>query len=308
MRRLKLSLKMKVLTRKDNFITLSLSDQGYPANLKYIYDPPQTLYVQGKLFPQDNIAIAIVGSRRATYYGLNNAENLAFELAALGITIVSGLARGVDSAAHKGALKAGGRTIAVLGSGLNVIYPAENQELAEEIARHGAVISEFTPDTGPQRYNFPRRNRIISGLSLGIVVVEAAKKSGALITAYSALDQGREVFALPGKVDSFTSRGTHDLIKQGAKLVDSTQDILEELEPLLAAYTKEHQDKEQPTIQPNLTEEENSVYSCLSSEALQVDEIMQKTNFSYGRLSTALLKLEYKKLIKQLPGKTFMRL
>ncbi len=223
---------MKILSKENKTRTLSFSDKGYPTNLKYIYDPPPTLYVKGNILPEDNIAIAIIGSRRATYYGLKNAENLSFELAAGGITIISGLARGVDSAAHRGALKAGGRTIAVLGSGLNIIYPPENEKLAREILQCGAVISEFPQGTAPLRQNFPRRNRIISGLSLGVVVVEAAKRSGALITANLALEQGREVFALPGKIDSFTSRGTHDLIKQGAKLVESAEDIIEELEPL----------------------------------------------------------------------------
>jgi len=212
--------------------TLHLQDKDYPTNLKYIYQPPATIYLEGSIIPQDQIAIAIVGSRRATDYGLNNAERLGFELAARGIAVISGLARGVDSAAHRGALKAKGRTIAVLGSGLNRLYPPENKNLAREIARSGALISEFTPDTPPERQNFPRRNRIISGLSLGVVIVEAAKRSGALITAGFALEQGREVFALPGKIDSFTSGGTHDLIKQGAKLIESVEDIIEELEPL----------------------------------------------------------------------------
>jgi len=223
---------MKTLARENKVKTLGIADKDYPTNLRYIYDPPATVYLKGNIVPEDNIAIAIVGSRRATHYGLKNAKSLAFELAVRGITIVSGLARGVDSAAHRGALEAKGRTIAVLGSGLNVIYPKENERLAEEIAQNGAVISEFPLDAGPQRYHFPRRNRVISGLSLGVVVVEAAQKSGALITANCALEQGREVFALPGKIDSFTSRGTHDLIKQGAKLVESIEDIIEELEPL----------------------------------------------------------------------------
>ncbi|MCQ9208506.1 MAG: DNA-processing protein DprA [Omnitrophica bacterium] len=223
---------MKILSNENKFKTLRITDKDYPANLKHIYDPPATVYLKGELILEDNIAIAIVGSRRATPYGLKNAKSLAFELAARGITVVSGLARGIDSAAHRGALEAKGRTIAVLGSGLNVIYPHENERLAEEIAKSGAVISEFQQDVGPQRYHFPRRNRIISGLSLGVVVVEAAQKSGALITANCALEQGREVFALPGKIDSWTSRGTHDLIKQGAKLVESIEDIIEELEPL----------------------------------------------------------------------------
>jgi len=222
-------------------LTLHFQDKDYPTNLRYVYQPPATIYLEGNIIAQDQIAIAIVGSRRATDYGLRNAERLGFELAAKGITIISGLARGVDSAAHRGALKAKGRTIAVLGSGLNKIYPPENKKLAQEVAQNGALISEFTPDTPPHRLNFPRRNRIISGLSLGVVVVEAAKRSGALITANFALEQGREVFALPGKVDSFTSGGVHDLIKEGAKLIESTEDIIEELEPLKSQQAKQHE-------------------------------------------------------------------
>jgi len=213
---------------------LHLQDKDYPENLKHIYQPPSTIYVRGELLPEDSIAVAIVGSRRATYYGLKNAQELGCKLASCGVTVVSGLARGIDTAAHKGALAAGGRTIAVLGSGLDVIYPPENKQLAEDITKSGAVISEFAPNTRPTRYNFPKRNRIISGLTLGVVIVEADKRSGSLITANFALGQGREVFALPGKIDSATSCGTHDLIKQGAKLVGSVEDIIEELEPLKA--------------------------------------------------------------------------
>lgn len=212
--------------------TLGFQDKDYPVNLRYIYQPPSTIYLRGELLLEDNIAIAIVGSRKATDYGLRNAERLGFELASRGVTVVSGLARGIDTAAHKGALRARGRTIAVLGSGLDVIYPPENKKLAEAITQYGAVISEFTPDAPPTRYNFPQRNRIISGLALGVVIVEAAKRSGSLITADFALEQGREVFALPGEIGSFTSEGTHNLIKQGAKLVQSIDDIIDELEAL----------------------------------------------------------------------------
>lgn len=212
--------------------TLTLQDKNYPANLRHIYQPPSIIYFRGEVLLEDNIAVAVVGSRRATDYGLGNAERLGFELASRGVTVISGLARGIDTAAHKGALRAGGRTIAVLGSGLDVMYPSENKRLADEITRYGAVISEFEPDAPPARHNFPKRNRIISGLSLGVVIVEAAKRSGSLITADFALEQGREVFALPGKVGSFTSEGTHNLIKQGAKLIESIEDIVEELEAL----------------------------------------------------------------------------
>ena len=296
---------MRTLSPKSKINTLLFSDPQYPANLRYIYGPPPTLYIQGEIIPEDNIAIAIVGSRRGTYYGLRNAESLSFELAAKGITIISGLARGVDSAAHRGALKARGRTIAVLGSGLNVMYPPENKKLADKIMQNGAVVSEFPLDTPPYRQNFPRRNRIISGLSLGVVVIEAAQKSGALITANFALEQGREVFALPGNIDSFASAGTHDLIKQGAKLIESTKDIIEELEPLRFWGRQKAESKTE--FKPDLPEEERRIYDCLSSASLHIGEIMQKIDISYGRLLTCLLKLEHKKLVKELPGKVFVK-
>ncbi len=228
-------------------------------------------------------------------------------MAARGITIISGLARGVDTAAHRGALKANGRTIAVLGSGFNRIYPVENEKLLEEIAQSGAVISEFPQDTPPYRGNFPRRNRIISGLSLGVVVVEAGRRSGALITAGLALEQGREVFALPGKIDSFTSFGTHNLIKQGAKLIESIEDIIEELEPL-KSVCRQTKGAIETKLEPNLPEEEKEIFSLLSCEPLNIEEILQKTRLKYGRLLTSLLKLEYKKLVKELPGKQFIRI
>jgi DNA processing protein len=217
-------LKVKIIT---------IHDKEYPGNLKSIYDPPLCLYVKGELLESDMLSLAVVGSRRASFYGLSCAEKFSYALANLGVTIVSGLARGVDTQTHKGALKARGRTIAVLGSGLNCIYPCENKKLAEEIALSAAVISEFPLNAKPLAQNFPRRNRVISGLSQGVIVVEAAKNSGALITADFALEQGRDVFAIPGKVDSATSFGTNQLIKQGAKLVDSIEDIIEELKPKL---------------------------------------------------------------------------
>lgn len=218
------------LAKKLKVRILTVNDDNYPQNLKNIFDPPICLYVKGDILPQDEISLGIVGSRRASFYGLQVAEKFAYSLAQLKFTIVSGLARGVDTSAHKGALKAKGRTLAILGSGLNCIYPEENFKLAEEISHAGAVISEFPLNFGPQPRNFPRRNRVISGLSMGVIVVEAAKNSGALITADFALEQGREVFAVPGKVDSATSFGTNQLIKQGAKLTDSVEDILEELD------------------------------------------------------------------------------
>lgn len=216
------------LIKKFDLNVLTTDNSDYPENLKHISDPPILLYVKGRLNPQDKNSIAIVGSRLASFYGLSCAEKFAAELVDYGFTVTSGMARGIDTAAHRGALKKHGRTIAVIGSGFNRVYPPENKELCEEISRQGAVISEFPVDSAPLPCNFPRRNRVISGLSLGVVVVEAARNSGALITADFALEQGREVFALPGKVDSFTSFGTNELIKQGAKLVSCVDDIIEE--------------------------------------------------------------------------------
>jgi DNA processing protein len=216
------------LAEKSGVVILTVFDEDYPENLKNIYDPPVILYVKGTIKKEDSLAVSIVGSRKCTYYGMNMADNIAEKLAFQGVTVVSGLARGIDTAAHKGALKAG-RTIAVLGSGLGNIYPAENKPLSEKIAQNGAVISEFPMLMPPNKTNFPQRNRIISGLSMAVLVVEAANKSGALITADFALEQGRDVFAVPGAAGRLSSAGTNSLIKQGAKLIDSAEDILEEL-------------------------------------------------------------------------------
>ena len=216
------------LAKKHGVDILTWDDVVYPRNLHYIPDPPFVLYCKGNILNEDSRALAIVGSRRASFYGLRHAEQFAAALSAQGFTVISGMARGVDTYAHKGALLNRGRTIAVMGSGFARMYPAENKELAEQIVQQGAVLSEFPMETAPLRQNFPRRNRIISGLSLGVVVIEAARNSGALITADCALEQGKEVFALPGKVDCETSCGAHDLIKQGAKLITCSEDILEE--------------------------------------------------------------------------------
>jgi len=215
------------LIKKHDIGVVTIAESDYPESLKQISDPPPVLYFKGSIL-SGGFNFAIVGSRRASYYGISVAEKFAQQLAALGIVIVSGMARGIDTASHKGALKAKGATLAVLGSGLLNIYPPENKLLAEKIAKSGAVISEFPLNTPPLRENFPRRNRIVSGLSRGVLVVEAAERSGALITADLALDQGRDVFAVPGEVDSPTSLGANYLIKQGAKLVNSIEDILEE--------------------------------------------------------------------------------
>lgn len=295
------------LAKKRGLEILTYEDKDYPDNLKHIPGAPIVLYVKGKLEERDNLALAIVGSRRASFYGLNNAEKFAQDLAECGVTVVSGLARGIDTYAHRGALKAGGgRTIAVLGSGFNQLYPAENKELAEEIARKGAVISEFPMDTEPLKQNFPRRNRVISGLSLGVLVAEAAKNSGALITADFALEQGREVFALPGKIDSGTSAGANSLIKQGAKLVSCLEDILEELNlarPAKVANNVKVDNRRQPASD----DKESVLCRVISKAPLALDEIAEKTGMSVAVLSDTLLRLEMKKLIRQLPGKQFIR-
>jgi DNA processing protein len=292
-----------LLAKKYRIRIMTQDDADYPQNLKNIYDPPIVLYVKGELKPEDNLAIAVVGSRRASFYGLNSAEKFSRQLAEKGLTIVSGMARGIDTYAHQGALKAGGRTIAVIGSGFRHIYPQENMGLAEKIAQNGAVVSEFPMNTEPFKQNFPRRNRVISGLSLGTLVVEAAQNSGALITADFALEQGREVFALPGKVDSGTSFGTNGLIKQGAKLVTSPEDILEELN----LETNVSGIKCHVSGENNTTIEENSLYSLLSNEPVSVDELVEKTNLAIPCVSDILLRLQLKKLVQQLPGKQFVR-
>jgi DNA processing protein len=295
------------LAKKLDLKIITVEDNDYPQNLKQIPDPPIVLYVKGALNVEDKLAIGIVGSRRATFYGLTNAEKFASELSALGFTIVSGMARGIDTYAHKGALKSGGRTIAVMGSGFSHIYPQENAQLFKEIARSGAVISEFPIDTLPLKENFPCRNRIISGLSMGVLVAEAARNSGALITADFALEQGREVFALPGELDSHNSFGTNGLIKQGAKLVSCLDDILEEFNLSITESPKYIKNNLKSANAAPKNEEENQVYNLVSNESIQLDELLEKTNIDISRISGILLKLQLKKLVRQLPGKQFVR-
>jgi len=292
-------------------IKILLQDNmDYPQNLKNIIDPPIVLYLKGDLKEEDKFSIAIVGSRRASFYGLSCAERFAADLARQNLTIVSGMARGIDTSAHQGALKAGGRTIAIIGSGLNRIYPPENEKLAEEISRNGAVISEFPLDTEPFKQNFPRRNRVISGLSLGVLVVEAARNSGALITCDFALEQAREVFALPGKIDSDNSFGTNELIKQGAKLVSHPDEILEEFN--IGIYEDKKNLMPKPgnlplAESPVLCEKESVVYNCIKQEPISFDAIIEDTRCAVPEASAILLKLQMKKMIKQLPGKHFAR-
>ncbi len=282
---------------------ITIEDNDYPLNLKNIFDPPIVLYLKGKLKPEDNLAIGLVGSRRASFYGLSQAEEFSSGLAAHGFTVISGMARGIDTYSHRGALKSGGRTIAIIGSGFNHLYPAENKKLAEEISQNGAVISEFSLNTEPLPQNFPRRNRLISGMSLGILVVEAAQNSGALITADFALEQGREVFAIPGKIDSSTSFGTNELIKQGAKLTSNISDILEEFVLPLPVKEKEIIGKE---VLSEIGEEEK-LFNLISLQAVQLEELVAKTEMDIPHIADILLKLQIRKLVKQLPGKQFVR-
>jgi DNA processing protein len=286
---------------------ISCFDENYPANLKEIYDPPAILYVKGELAAEDRYSIGIVGSRRASRYGLETAERLGRELAERGMTVVSGLARGIDAAGHKGALKARGRTIAVLGSGLANIYPPEHMKLADEIQKSGALISEFPMATEPYKDNFPRRNRIISGLSLGVIVVEAAKNSGALITTDFALEQGRELFAVPGQARTATAAGTNMLIRQGAKLVESADDVIEELGDVIKGHMKTEKPEQPEHATGGLGRQEEDVFVRLSETPLYIDEIVDGTGLTVSEVMHSLTKLELKGIVSKLPGKSYVR-
>ncbi|KPK38774.1 MAG: hypothetical protein AMJ78_09510 [Omnitrophica WOR_2 bacterium SM23_29] len=303
------------LIKKHNVKVISYLDKSYPENLKEIHNPPIILYVKGDISPEDKFAIAIVGSRNASHYGIATAERLGYELASRGLSIISGLARGIDAAGHKGALKAKGRTTAVLGSGLANIYPPEHIELADEIAKNGTIVSEFAMETAPLKENFPRRNRIISGLSLGVVVVEAARNSGALITADFALEQGRELYAVPGQARVVTSYGTNMLIRQGAKLVEMADDIIEELKDVIKGDSlfkakSENEDERnicQSTAIRNLNESEQRILDAVKGEPTFIDDIVDASNLSTSEILNCLTKLELKGFVEQLPGKSYVR-
>jgi len=275
--------------------------EEYPKLLLEIPDPPPYLYVKGELRGSET-AVAIVGSRRASTYGMHTTTRLASDLAGHGITVVSGMARGVDTAAHRGALSSGGRTIGVLGCGIDVIYPPENRRLFEEMASSGAIVSEFPLGTLPLAENFPRRNRIISGMSRGVLVVEAMEKSGSLITAQYALEQGREVFAIPGNINSGASRGTNRLIKDGAKLVEGVEDILEELPHRIGTAAAAGA---APAPDFALTPKEAAVYTLLAEAPRHIDDVIVKSGLTVGDVSAILLALELKGAVMQLPGKIF---
>ena len=330
------------LIREYNCQVVTLYDDAYPEYLKEIDTPPLVLYIRGELTSQDALSLSIVGSRDAKDYGRKVSYRLSYQLARRGITIVSGLARGIDTSAHRGALEAGGRTIAVMGSGLSFIYPAANSDLAEKITESGALISEFPMAVKPKPRNFPRRNRIISGLTLGTVVVEASNRSGALITARLAGEQGREVFAVPGEIFSELSTGTHKLINNGAKLINTVDDLLNELpsyalnriqsdvptsqrpgaetessqeqpteksdpKPASAQSTSKPQQPSQIAPPPGLTPDERAVFDAIEVPASHIDTIVRTTQLPIGQVSSVLLMLELKGIVQQLPGKQFAK-
>tara|TARA_B100001964_G_scaffold54788_1_gene61980 strand:+ start:221 stop:1321 length:1101 start_codon:yes stop_codon:yes gene_type:complete len=295
------------LAEKNNVKIVPFTSDQFPYNLKKIYDPPLLLYIKGEIIKSDTLAFAIVGARKSSYYGLTQAERFGRQLAQVGFCIVSGMARGIDTNAHTGAIKGKGRTIAVLGSGLGVIYPSENKELSEKIAFNGAVISELPMSTPPNNRNFPPRNRIISGLSLGVLVVESTLRSGSAITAKWALEHGKEVFAIPGNIDSNYSRGTNKLIKDGAKLVEDISDIVEELGPLAESIHINDSEKVADIRSLTLNSQENKIFSLLSSTPVAIDDITNKSGLPPSNVSSILMILEVKKLVKQLSGKRFVK-
>ena len=290
------------------FSVVTLYDDAYPHNLRYIPDKPIVLYLKGRCQDEDNLAIAMVGCRRPSFYGIEQAERFAKEFAQRGITVVSGMARGIDTCSHEGALKAGGRTIAVIGSGLGNMYPPENEALAQRISASGAVVSEFPIHAEPKRFNFPRRNRIISGLSLGVLVVEAGRNSGSLITARFALEQGRDVFALPGKVDAVQAFGTNALIKDGACLVSGIEDIIENL-PFLCETQARGSASEKPgrSCPGTLSCLESTLYNIISCHPVPIEVLMEETALGIAQLSGILLGLQIKGLITQAAAGTYIR-
>lgn len=312
---------------------VTISDDAYPPLLKQIDDPPALLYVIGKFPLPDTLSIAIVGSRSPTEYGKTTSQQLSHQLAARGVTVVSGFARGIDTCVHRGALEAGGDTIAVFGCGLSIIYPETNRALAEDIIKSGALISEFPMTMPPRGTNFPRRNRVISGLASGTLVVEASERSGSLITARHAAEQGREVFAIPGQIFSNVSRGTHSLINQGATLINSVDDLLDALpdyaqtlggessestrqppslkRPAKVVRPQPIEKRSTPTSQPkanlNLTPDEQTVLSAMEADSVHIDEITRVTQLPIGKVSSLLVMLELKGVVQQLPGKQFVK-
>ncbi|MCC6139325.1 MAG: DNA-protecting protein DprA [Nitrospira sp.] len=289
---------------------LALTDPSYPKRLRMIHDPPPLLYYTGSLHEQDGMAVAIVGGRSASQAGRASTEEIAEALARSGWTIVSGMARGIDAAAHRGALAGQGRTIAVLGCGVDQTYPPEHDRLRAQIEEHGAVLTELPMGAPPQSHHFPRRNRIISGLSIGVLVAEAAMNSGSLITAKLALEQGREVFALPGSVKEARCRGSNGLIKAGAKLVDCAADMMEELLPQVEPAFRARATVEAmtaPARDERLAPDEQRIYEMLTAEAQSVDAVIERTGLSAAQVAAAVLVLELRGYVRQLPGPHYVR-
>jgi DNA processing protein len=284
---------------------ITFNDARYPSRLRMIADPPTVLYVKGQLRADDENAVAVVGSRSASEYGRRVARELCRGLASFGFTVVSGMARGIDGAAHEAALDAGGRTLAVLGSGVDRPYPPEHEGLYDRISGQGAVISELPMRTPPMAFNFPARNRLISGLSLGVVVVEATEKSGSLITASLALEQGREVFAVPGEVGSSRSRGTHRLIREGAKLVETVQDIIEEIAPQLTPAVSAAAPANERALPERASAEARTIFALIQQRSVHIDEVIERSGFTAAKVSEILLQLELGGYLKQLPGNRY---
>ncbi len=282
--------------------------EGYPSSLMEIPDPPGVLYCRGELLPRDALAVAIVGSRHASTYGTSQAERLAGGLARAGFTIISGLARGIDAAAHRAALLAGGRTIAVLGSGLLNLYPPEHAELALDVSQSGALLSEAPVRMGPHRNLFPQRNRLISGLSRGVIVIEASLKSGALITARHAMEQNRDVFAVPGRVDNHLSHGCHRLIRDGVKLIESADDVLEELGPLPTPVAHSAEQTIHHPIEITLNDLERRVLQCIEPSPTLVDAIIAQSELPATQVLSTLTILEMRRLIRRVSGMQYVRL
>lgn len=282
--------------------------EAYPQRLAEIPDAPGVLFIQGKLESRDGLAVAIVGTRHATRYGLKQAELLASGLARMGITVVSGLARGIDIAAHRAALSSGGRTIAVLGTAVSEVYPPEHVADADAIRQQGAVVSEVMPSGPPVKGAFPRRNRIISGLSLGVIVVEAAQRSGALISARHALEQNREVFALPGPVDSHNSRGCHQLLRDGAVLVESVDDVIRELGPLgTPVKTPDSAPIHHPAAELRLNDLEKQVLAAVGDQPTHVDEVIRRSELEAQRVLSVLSILEVRRIVRKVSGNLVTR-
>ena len=282
---------------------ISLSVQGsshFPKRLQQIHDAPPLLYVQGEIESVDNLGVAIVGTRRPTRYGIRQAERLAAGLARCGLTVVSGLARGIDAVAHEAALSAGGRTLAVMAGGLEEVYPPEHEMLAKEVQQSGALISEVACAARPRRGAFPRRNRLISGMSLGVIVVEAMQRSGALITARHAMEQDREVFAVPGEIDSKLSRGCHQLIRDGAKLIESVEDVLDELTPLLERPTESGEPTIRHPAEMKLNAQERAVYAAIENKPISIEEVAEQSGLPIQRVLATLSVLETRRLIDRL--------